>query len=378
MFCRNGLLPENLGQILKDLSPSIEIDENGIGMLKPDSSAEDAVPIGDKVMLWRWRCTFGLSPMDSMSRYHNARNSLSAWNPDALHELEWLMNHVSTTGSENWSLLADICERASIDEASSKTAVQFLTRIFQNAEPFTQLNAAHLWGTMLQNSRPVFLQQNMSMEFVTVLEKVITSVRTSRMVGHRLLEVLGAASWCSEPDNSIRNLWGRIKPKGAPDIGIPIRTFNSRYGLPSLYPSSPEVLSKIEENRPRASLPLSLLYSHGLTEQGLRQLFNECAVARDNSASLLKAAGLVQKGDEEELQAIQQLYTKCYSSVGYLDQQVRNLKIWAEVYRGTSEPDTLEQQLLETLSSVGNDLDRALVESIRAQKRLGVSWDTAT
>ncbi|KZV63547.1 hypothetical protein PENSPDRAFT_207928 [Peniophora sp. CONT] len=82
---------------------------------------------------------------------------------------------------------------------------------------------------MLRNASDVFVQQCMSRKFLDALEDVLTKGSTSPVVKERLLDVLAAAAYASQPrpdgkdskHDGFRSLWKKLKPPGRPEEGYP-------------------------------------------------------------------------------------------------------------------------------------------------------------
>lgn len=145
------------------------------------------------------------------------------------------VGYLTATASEDWSLVLEVCERASANEASARETVRALRREFKYvrhsyapshplspphiryAEPTAQLAAARvrlfsrsltfgfligdfllqLWAVLLQNSSSMFMIQCTHRKFLETLEEVVLSPRTSPVVKERLLQVLAAAVYAS-------------------------------------------------------------------------------------------------------------------------------------------------------------------------------------
>ncbi|KAF9529032.1 hypothetical protein CPB83DRAFT_279639 [Crepidotus variabilis] len=141
---------------------------------------------------------------------------------DPQDELTRMIGYLTATASEDWSLVLEVCERASANEASAKEAVRALRREFKYGEPAAQLSAARLWAIMLRNSSDMFITQSTSRKFLDTLEDLLSSARTSPVVRERLLEVVGAAAYASgskkgNDREGFKGLWRRVKPFDKPE-----------------------------------------------------------------------------------------------------------------------------------------------------------------
>ncbi|KAG1720828.1 uncharacterized protein EDB91DRAFT_1177162 [Suillus paluster] len=211
-------------------------------------------------------------------------------------ELTRMIGYLTATSSEDWTLVLEVCERASSNEANAKEAMKALRREFKYAEPKSQLSAARLWAIMLRNASDIFLTQISSRKFIDTLEDVLISSRTSPVVRERLMEVLAAAAFItssrphpspkSEPSpfslkdrdrdrDGFRALWTRLKPADKPDVGIPFDTEDAMFS-PPIVPTRPP----IGERPSRKSL-----HQRGVIppEEDMKRLFQECKIAKGNA-----------------------------------------------------------------------------------------------
>jgi hypothetical protein len=132
--------------------------------------------------------------------------------------LTFLQGYLTATASEDWALVLEVCDRASINESTAKEAVRALKREFKYGEPPAQLSAARvrtrpsqhrssampdhsflqLWAIMLRNSSDTFIIQCTSRKFLDTIEELLSSSRTSPVVRERLLEVVSAAAYATK------------------------------------------------------------------------------------------------------------------------------------------------------------------------------------
>ncbi|KAH7924445.1 hypothetical protein BV22DRAFT_1013288 [Leucogyrophana mollusca] len=249
--------------------------------------------------------------------------------------------YLTATASEDWSLVLEVCERASANEANAKEASKALRREFKR--PTAQLSAARLWAIMLRNASEVFLAQISSRKFIDALEEVLTSSRTSPVVRERLMEVLAAAAFiCSSSPlggkdrdkEGFRALWCKLKPADKPDGGIPFDTEDAMFSPPIVRPTSqysidtptvpgqpyprdqpsplPASLERTPTNIHRRRSPRSRHRVIPLDED-IRRLFQECKIARGNAGLLSEALVFTNPSDVEQ-EVIREFYAKCRAS----------------------------------------------------------------
>ncbi|KAG1744703.1 uncharacterized protein EDB91DRAFT_1123990 [Suillus paluster] len=241
-------------------------------------------------------------------------------------ELTRMIGYLTATSSEDWTLVLEVCERASSNEANAKEAMKALRREFKYAEPKSQLSAARLWAIMLRNASDIFLTQISSRKFIDTLEDVLISSRTSPVVRERLMEVLAAAAFItssrphpspkSEPSpfslkdrdrdrDGFRALWTRLKPADKPDVGIPFDTEDAMFS-PPIVPTRPP----IGERPSRKSL-----HQRGVIppEEDMKRLFQECKIAKGN-ANVLCELLTYTKPEQIEGSLIPEFLSKCRAS----------------------------------------------------------------
>ncbi|KAL4077659.1 hypothetical protein J3A83DRAFT_4215420 [Scleroderma citrinum] len=255
-------------------------------------------------------------------------------------ELTKMIGYLTATASEDWSIVLEVCERASASEANAKEASRALRREFKYAEPKSQLAAARLWAIMLRNASDVFLAQISQRKFIETLEDVLTSPRTSPVVRERLMEVLAAAAYItsrSQPGardkdkdkEGFRALWCRLKPADKPEAGIPFDTDDAMFSPPvttlprplsqysleaptfaqqvftrELSPTPPPVERTPQPQRHQRIIPL---------EEDIRRLFQECKIARGN-ALVLSEALIYVKPEALDTGLIPEFLAKCRAS----------------------------------------------------------------
>ncbi|KZT03333.1 uncharacterized protein LAESUDRAFT_684169 [Laetiporus sulphureus 93-53] len=254
---------------------------------------------------------------------------------DAHAELTRMIGYLTATASEDWSLVLEVCERASANESSAKEAAKALRREFKYAEPAAQLSAARLWAIMLRNASELFITQCCSRKFLDTLEDVITSQRTPPVVRERLLDVLAAASYAStqgSKEHAFRHLWKKVKPADKPEEGIPFDTGDAmfyppilRHSQQSLPPGAepqpsplqrppPIVMSPKPRSSPRQRvIPI---------EEDIRRLFQECNVGRGNASLLSESLAFAKPEDLKEKDIIREFYARCRASQELISAQI--------------------------------------------------------
>ncbi|KAG2746000.1 hypothetical protein P692DRAFT_20782715 [Suillus brevipes Sb2] len=264
-------------------------------------------------------------------------------------ELTRMIGYLTATSSEDWTLVLEVCDRASATEANAKEAMKALRREFKYADPKSQLSAARLWAIMLRNASDIFLTQISSRKFIDTLEDVLTSSRTSPVVRERLMEVLAAAAFItssrphpspkSEPSpfslkdrdrdrDGFRVLWTRLKPADKPDVGIPFDTEDAMFS-PPIVPTRPP----IEERPSRKSL-----HQRGVIppDEDMKRLFQECKIAKGNATFLSEMLAYT-KPEQMEGSLIPEFLTKCRGSQELIYTQIPWASAGAERSRNERE-----------------------------------------
>ncbi|KAI6158656.1 hypothetical protein EDD17DRAFT_1620975 [Pisolithus thermaeus] len=266
-------------------------------------------------------------------------------------ELTRLIGYLTATASEDWSIVLEVCERASATEANAKEAAKALRREFKYAEPKSQLAAARLWAIMLRNASDIFLAQISQRKFIETLEDVLTSSRTSPVVRERLMEVLAAAAYISsrsqpagkdkERDKEgFRGLWCRLKPADKPDCGVPFDTDDAMFSPPvtSLRrPSSQYSLETPTFAQQTFSMgatpapppvdqnfqPQARRSHRGIipVQEDMQRLFQECKIALGN-ANVLSEALAFAKPDALDGELVREFLAKCRSSQELIHTQI--------------------------------------------------------
>ncbi|KAF8130904.1 hypothetical protein K438DRAFT_1999190 [Mycena galopus ATCC 62051] len=131
--------------------------------------------------------------------YQQAQQNRGRERREEENELTRKIGFLAATAFEDWTLVLDVCDHASATEANAKEAVRALRREFKYGEPAAQLAAARLWAIMLRNCSETFISQCTSRKFLGAVEDLLTSSRTAPVVRERVMDVLAAAAYASEP-----------------------------------------------------------------------------------------------------------------------------------------------------------------------------------
>ena len=173
------------------------------------------------------------------------------------------LGYLTATSSEDWTVVLDVCERASATEANAKEAAKALRREFKcvicpqfpsyphNLILFSDMATPHnnyqrqecafqrlscrmrltlstkLWAIMLRNSSELYVHQCVKNKFLDTFDDVLPSQRTSPVVRERFLDVLAAAAYAGsgapqKNETGFRLLWRKVKPAGEPDEVGPV------------------------------------------------------------------------------------------------------------------------------------------------------------
>ncbi|KAK2466594.1 hypothetical protein APHAL10511_000852 [Amanita phalloides] len=248
-------------------------------------------------------------------------------------ELTRMIGYLTATASEDWTLVLEVCDRASANGDNAKEAVRALRREFRYGEPPAQLSAARLWAIMSRNCSGIFVTETSSRKFLVTLEELITSSRTSPVVRERLIDVVGNAAYNSAKDSGYRNLWRKVKPVDKPDEGVPFDKDDAiinpptglrhtQNGVPGLaiqhsLPTTP--MSAPLTNTPNTQQPSrkrSLPTSERIIppDEDIRRLFQECHIGMGNAALLSDALAACKPEKLKSDAVIREFCAKCRSS----------------------------------------------------------------
>ncbi|KAI0351610.1 hypothetical protein OH77DRAFT_1429431 [Trametes cingulata] len=270
---------------------------------------------------------------------------------DAQAELTRMIGYLTATASEDWSLVLEVCDRASSNDTNAKEAAKALRREFKYAEPAAQLSAARLWAIMLRNCSSRFVYHCTSRKFLDTLEDLLTSSRTSPVVRERLLEVLAAAAYASDPDGGFRSLWRKVKPPEKPDEGVPFDTEDAMfYPVTPRQSAGPNTLQApvLDQRPPPHSRTNSQQHvpqeqrgtpqrppptvTPGKTrssrnrvippEEDIRRLFQECKVGRGNANLLSESLTYAKPEDLKSKDIIKEFYARCRASQELISAQI--------------------------------------------------------
>ncbi|KAH8099783.1 hypothetical protein BXZ70DRAFT_1025894 [Cristinia sonorae] len=299
---------------------------------------------------------------------------------DSQAELTRMIGYLTANASEDWSLVLEVCERASASEAAARETVKALRREFKYAEPTAQLAAARLWAVLLQNSSGLFMVACQSRKFLETLEDIILFSRTPPVFRDRLMQVLAAAAYASPgPKDPFRVLWRRLKQPNQPDEGIPLDPDDAMLNPPVPTPApaaeQPRTRTPSHQRPPNKHKASSRIIP---PEEDMRRLFEECKYAHGNAALLSDALIHARPEDLQGKAIIKEFYARCRASQELIYAQVPWATANAErsrhgagaprQKRRNSPPDspmvdvdeTVEEQLLGALLSANEQLTEAL------------------
>ncbi|TDL14857.1 hypothetical protein BD410DRAFT_796884 [Rickenella mellea] len=274
-------------------------------------------------------------------------------------QLTRMIGYITATSTEDWPLVLEVCERASVSEANAKIAAKAIRREFKYAEPPAQLSAARLWAIMLQNSSEIFIAQTASRKFLDTLEDVISSPRTSPVVRERLLDILAAAAYASSPKDSkdgFRALWRKLKQEGKPDEGYPFDKDDTMLN-PTTAPHAAITDTHADDVEgqvaPRTPPPVTQLHARLKQstrnqivplEEDIKRLFEECKIGKGNASLLNQALAFARPEDLLEKVVIKEFYRKCLAS-----QEL----IYAQIPWASSRAERSREQAQATITPKG-------------------------
>ncbi|KAF8797720.1 hypothetical protein BYT27DRAFT_7204130 [Phlegmacium glaucopus] len=283
------------------------------------------------------------------------------WREDeSTAKLTHMIGFLTATAAEDWTLLMDVCDRASSSESNAKAAIRALRYEFKSGSPAAQLSAARLWFFMLLNSSDIFIYQSTSRKFLDALEELLSSPRTSPVVRERLLEVVAAAAYASgnkkgsrHERDGFRGLWKRVKPSDKPDEGIPFDTDDAMFQPPNTGQGAgydiPIVSYQESSPLPIDSTPVtpipaantkrkSPVRNHIISpDEDMRRLFQECTIGQGNAALLSQALAHSKPEDLKKKEIIKEFYDKCRSSQELIYAQIPWASAGAEHSRAIND-----------------------------------------
>ncbi|KAI0688491.1 hypothetical protein BC835DRAFT_306317 [Cytidiella melzeri] len=266
------------------------------------------------------------------------------------NELTRMIGYLTATSSEDWSLVLEVCERASSSENNAKEAVKALRKEFKYAEPAAQLSAARLWAIMIRNCQDTFMVQCSQKKFLETLEDVLQSQKTSPVVRERLIEVLAGAAYSSPRSKAsvlvlrlfmitqsadkdgrhdrdgFRGLWRKVKSPDQPDEGIPFHTDDAMFNPPTVpkYPQPPTIAEPSPPTTPTPNTPQTARPPNSKQkssrhkiippDEDMRRLFEECQIGISNAQVLSEELTFAKPEDLKEKTVIREFYTRCRAS----------------------------------------------------------------
>ncbi|KAJ7598718.1 hypothetical protein C8J56DRAFT_172549 [Mycena floridula] len=254
---------------------------------------------------------------------------------DGESELTRMVGYLTATGSEDWPVVLDLCERASLSDSNAKEVVRALRREFKYGEPSTQLSAASLWAITLSNSTETFISQSTAGTFLETLEDLLTrsvmvslkiisfwhltfsSPDTSPVVKERVMVVVCAAASASgdTKDSAFGRLWQKVKPHFKPGEGFP--------------------------------------------DNNIERLFQQCKIAQGNARVLAQALAGAQTLNDLQNGAragiIMEFHATCVSSQAIICEQIEVAGLAAELSRSMKHRERLPiHGRIQTISTDSN------------------------
>ncbi|KAJ7697232.1 kinase-like domain-containing protein [Mycena rosella] len=177
-------------------------------------------------------------------------------NQDDLHELVNKIRFLASMGSEDRPLILEVCDRVHLD-TTAREAIRALMHEFKHGSAAAQLSAARIWAILLRNSSAAFIAQSTAADFLEAIEALIVSSRTSPVVRHRVLRVLGDAVYSNPGREAFLALWLRVKSDDDDAQGSP---YNDHDAIlrPSGYShraNAPGILDRINPQMPQLRAP---------------------------------------------------------------------------------------------------------------------------
>ena len=321
-----------------------------------------------------------------------------------------MIGYLAATNSEDWSVVLEVCDRASMNDSNAKEAVKALRSEFKYGQPHAQLAAAKLWAIMLRNSTDIFISQSRQRKFLDTLEELIKSGRSTPVVTDRLLEIIAAAAYASgrhkkgSEKDGFRGLWLRVKPADKPDEGIPFDSEDAMFsppsartstydngtitptGIPSVALQQASPLPMQENITPVRHKPAGTRNRIIPPDEDIRRLFQECKMANGNASLLSEALLTCTPSSLKHNPIIKEFHKKCENSqqliiaqIDWATAQAAQSRARKNAERGVDEgrearetdrdgrkkkrkeeDETTEEKLLNALLGANEELQAAL------------------
>ncbi|KAH6911954.1 hypothetical protein BKA70DRAFT_1266042 [Coprinopsis sp. MPI-PUGE-AT-0042] len=302
-------------------------------------------------------------------------------NLDSELTLTGMISYLSATNLEDWSLVLEVCELASLNETNANEAARALRREFKSGQPHVQLAAGKLWAVMLLGSGNIFVSECGERKFLDTLQDLIKSDQIAPVVRDRLLEIVAAAAYASggqttgSEKNGFRGLWLRVKPADKPDDGIPFNPEDSMFNPPSSYangaPSPTVTMQQVGHIAPVGHRPSRARTRIVPYDEDIRRLFQECKMAAGYASVLSEAVLTCTPSSLKSNPIIKEFHTKCENQQKLVCAQIpwataradhSRAKRNAERERRGEDGDdeTVEEKLLGALLGANEELLSAL------------------
>ncbi|KAJ7646809.1 kinase-like domain-containing protein [Roridomyces roridus] len=239
----SAIVAQNLTSLTRPQRPSSPIDHSpaqtgtssvpSSEALKPDPHQQAPLQSPHQRTNLLTRIFTREKPRIQTQKHLDIRLSISE--RDEGSELPRKIRLLTTTHSEDWALLLEVCNHASFNETNAQETAHALRSELQHSEPRIQLAAVRIWAILLRNTSNVFLSQSSSRKFLNTIEDIMVSPNTLPTVRAHVLTVVAAAAYAtaSKKDTGFRVLWKRIKPADGPEDGIPFKADDPIFDVPS-------------------------------------------------------------------------------------------------------------------------------------------------
>ncbi|KAH7100457.1 hypothetical protein BKA62DRAFT_830916 [Auriculariales sp. MPI-PUGE-AT-0066] len=182
-------------------------------------------PPGQQQQKLQWKGLFG----------RDKKNDAPAQQVAYPGELTRMIGYLTGFAADDWTVILEVCQRATANEANAREAAKALRRELKSAEPSAQMATARLWAIMLRYSSEIFIGQTCTKTFLETVEEVCTSNKTTPAVRERLLEVVAGAAYAhpSSGRDGFAGAWRRVKHPSQPEEGIPFNEFDPMFTPPA-------------------------------------------------------------------------------------------------------------------------------------------------
>ncbi|KAF8700054.1 GAT domain, partial [Rhizoctonia solani] len=306
---------------------------------------------------------------------------------------------------EDWTVVMEICDRASMNDSEAKEASKALLKDIQCdcqifGTPAAQLSAARLWAILMQNCAQYFVGHTASRKFLGKIEEVVLSQETSPVVRDRLVEVIGGLVYSLRESRHLgpyQATWKKLILRL--NLSYPVEGVQIPADDPILNPSPPGPASSLRrpspnrpiqhrihsnaelepahpverrsalngerEQRRDRNLDTRPNYSAVSPEEDVRQLFKECEIARDSCRILADSLVYATPDSIATDTVIKEFREKCMKSqeiigaqFGWVTAIADRARLEQVAKNGSEDTNpTTEEQLLQALVMVHGELN---------------------